>query len=191
MAPEPILKAAPQTVATKPNTEEEAVVSSTFSTTTQHDAQWETFVAKIKETPDNLLISIFSQAKVLNCNDTNRKVTIALSTNGSFFKNKIEETTAIWQPFLQATFNDCNGFIYASLPSQPNTTTGQINRERPLVGTIPKADAPPPIPDQAPRFTHREKDAFLVIKDPEEWPTASLLLEAFSGKIKKVSSSQP
>jgi len=186
-AQQALQQAPPATVALDAATSN-TITSAAAPSTPAYSSQWSAFMSKIQNTADQLLISIFSQAVFIATNNTDRNVTIALSSNSSFFKNKIDDTSAIWRPLLQEAFDGCSTILYSPQQAQPVPIARTISTSTTQAAAAP---APTPTPSQTPRFTPREKDAFLVIKDAQEWPKASLLLEAFSGKIKKVSDNQP
>lgn len=158
---------------------------------TATDGRWHAFVAEVGKLPDPLLASIMSQAVFVSSDQTAATVTVALSANSSFFKSKIEETTALWQPILVQVFNGCRTLLFhAGNPAtQPLPPRERVLSSAPnTASTAPKA--PTPAPAQAARYASPKNDEFLVIKDPNQWPVASLLLSTFSGKIKKVPSNQ-
>jgi hypothetical protein len=155
-------------------------------------AAWQKFVTAVTEQNDVLLTTIFKQSTIIKADPESNKVVIQLSADSSFFKNKIDETTALWQPLLAETFTSATGFSYVAAP--PNTTNQP--RQRPIAAPLETPPPPRPVahnPQQ--NYQHkapeRKEYAFITIKNPSQWPNASLLLKHFPGRIKKIKQLDP
>lgn len=167
------------------NGEEKNIVSDGFinqKKTDQTPDEWKKFIDAITKLNDQLLSSILMQATYIDKNSDTKYITISLSTNSSFFKKKIEETTSLWLPYLIEIFGDYKGFEFAQEITKTSLPEKQI-------------ESKPPAPTSLPITTHKinnipktsRNNDFLIIKNPSEWPIASLLLSHFSGKIKQLS----
>jgi DNA polymerase-3 subunit gamma/tau len=161
-------------------------------------AAWQQFVAAVAEQNDVLLTTIFRQSTFIKAEADSNKVVIQLSADSAFFKNKIDETAALWQPLLAKAFEAATGFSYIAAPAN----AAPPPRQRPIAAPLntPSAFAqvatehrPPPRPAQhnqqqsyQQKAPERKEYAFITIKNPSQWPNASLLLKHFPGKIKKI-----
>ncbi len=181
----PIETVAPTSVLEAVRYVQPQVVTETSGT----DMRWHAFVALSSELQDQLLVSIFKQASLVSHTEGAPTVLISLSSDSPFFKSNIESATALWLPMLKQCFKGATGLTYQApsassvktpFPRQPIASAAApfLNREAPAT----EYNAPQ-------LYQKRESGDFLVIKDAQEWPTASLLLTTFSGKIKKVANS--
>jgi len=66
--------------------------------------KWECFKNKISLLNDLFLTSIFSHLKSISIDKLNKIVTVELSNNSCFCKDKIQETTSSWRPEFDKTF---------------------------------------------------------------------------------------
>jgi DNA polymerase-3 subunit gamma/tau len=164
---------------------------------------WQKFVTAVTAQNDVLLTTIFKQSTIIKADPESNKVVIQLSADSTFFKNKIDETAALWQPLLTSVFEGASGFNYVAAPANA------INqpRQRPIAAPleIPASPAqgatehrPQPRPaahNQQQNYQHRAPErkeyAFITIKNPSQWPNASLLLKHFPGRIKKIKQLDP
>lgn len=165
----------------------------------QQDSNWGTFIQKIStKTDDALLMSIFKQATFEHINEQKTSITISLPTPSKFFNDKLLESKSLWIAAAQEVWESAITDI--TLIKRAGTTLCPATIPPP---TMPKPTFSPP-PQQKPAgqassFGHvkpYQKTAsygpaaptqtFLSIKDPGEWPTSSLLLGHFSGKIRKM-----
>ena len=148
------------------------------------NTDWNTFLEGVSKLGDFFLHSILNQTVFVKKDDQSKRIVIQLSAESTFFKNKIEETKALWQPLLSQTFGEYNDFFYASPAPQPARTvtpptTSSSSIAAPIRQTAPTARPAP-----------REND-LLTIKDPLAWPQASLILRFFPGKIRKLKNDPP
>ena len=166
-------------------------------------AAWQQFVTAVTEQNDALLTTIFKQSTLIKAAPDSNKVVIQLSTDSIFFKNKIDETATLWQPLLATIFTNATGFMYVAAPAN----TGTQPRQRPITAPLetppsyaqaPAELRPPPRPAAKPqqnnwqqRAPERKEYAFITIKNPSQWPNASLLLKHFPGRIKKIKQLDP
>ncbi len=192
-----IIKAAAVTpVASKPIEEKTAAPAATLqpvttapTQTAATDSRWQTFLELVTALPDQLLISIFKQATFIAHEEKAPLVTIALSSDSPFFKNNLESTSASWLPALKQCFSGAMGLTYQA--PGPNSTKLPPPRQ-PMISAAAgfvRQEHPQAAEQRSPSPQGQPSGDFLVIKNAEEWPTASLLLTTFSGKIKKVANS--
>ncbi len=152
---------------------------------TPPDMRWHAFIALASELQDQFLASIFKQATFISHTDGEPLVTVALSTDSPFFKSTIESAKTLWLNPLKQCFPGATELAYKTVskappPRQPISSA---------VGPLITKEAATTQPIYAQPYQKRENGDFLIIKNAEEWPTASLLLSTFSGKIKKVADS--
>ena len=149
------------------------------------DMRWHAFVALTSELQDQMLVSIFKQATLISHSEGTPVVTIALSTDSPFFKSNIETAKALWLPALKQCFNGATELAYQAASKPPPPRQPISSAAAPFV----KRETTASEYNNTQSYQKRESGDFLIIKDAEEWPTASLLLTTFSGKIKKVANS--
>lgn len=142
---------------------------------------WNRFLAKIATLSDPLLQSILSQASFVSKNEETKQICIQLSTDSAFFKNKIDETTSLWKPFLIEVFTGFEGFYYVAPQKKIDSLEAELMRQ----STTPIKAQPSASPPLSTKPSIKESE-FLTIKDQAKWPIASLILRHFSGKIKKI-----
>lgn len=189
---------APKPPVTQPTQEQQA------PPTPQPDSNWSQFVQKISaKTDDALLMSIFKQATFEHVNEQKTVITISLPTPSKFFNDKLQESRALWLTLAQemwaSTIADITLVKRAgppqAAPLQPQTPPPlpDIKKSVPLAQKQPAQHANPQYSQQAKPY-HKAASSgpstppavFLTIKEPSEWPTSSLLLRHFSGKIRKM-----
>lgn len=149
------------------------------------DMRWHAFVALTSELQDQMLVSIFKQATLISHSEGTPIVTIALSTDSPFFKSNIEAAKALWLPALKQCFKGATELAYQAASKPPPPRQPISSAADPFV----KRETTASEYNNTQSYQKRESGDFLIIKDAEEWPTASLLLTTFSGKIKKVANS--
>lgn len=147
---------------------------------------WKKFLEQLSLSTDPLLNSILAQANFITHNQDAWSVTLQLSNNGSFFKDKINESKTIWLPLLQTQFPGVTQFTFAASP-QPTpsirpTLTASPPLSKPPVSLGQKASMPTK-PPYTPSKQHIEP--IINIQDNEKWPFANLLVRYFPGKIKQ------
>lgn len=156
---------------------------------------WQTFVAQLASTNDPLLCSIFKQATLVKQDATANTVTIQLHTQSAFLKTKIDESKGIWQPILAENFPGCSNLSFALSPSvalqQPPTQAQPAPDIQSRPSAMPQMPPQGYAPTVRPKFTENRQQpqtesTFITIKDPSKWPQASLILQHFPGKIRKV-----
>jgi DNA polymerase-3 subunit gamma/tau len=147
---------------------------SSVGATTDQSRGWGAFLQEVTKLNDPLLCSICAQATFVTFNDETHTVTIQLSADSAFFKNKIEETKALWLPLLSRCFESCNGFTYVPKPRDIPSAVAptELWRDRPTPNVVYKQQA------QAPNEPVSAHNA-------AKWPKASLILRHFPGKIRK------
>ncbi len=152
------------------------------------DPAWAIFLNGVSGLQDLLLNSIVRQAVFVKKDDATQSVVIQLSAESAFFKNKIEEAKALWTPLLAEAFSGIRSITYAPSPRLP--LGAGLNPVKQPTPTPPPQSRPPLGPQPAPSRSFGNQAEFLTIKNPDQWPRASLILRYFSGKIKKIKSSQ-
>ncbi len=138
---------------------------------------WGSFLQEVTHLNDPLLCSIFAQATFVAINEQNQSVTIQLSSDSSFFKNKIEETRAKWLPIFTRCFKNCHTFTY-------------VPRPRETVAS-PAPHAPNQPTTRASQQTETAPASYVPINNAAQWPKASLILQHFPGKIRKTKVGSP
>ena len=171
--------------------------------TPQPDSTWGQFVQKIStKTDDALLMSIFKQATFEHVNEQKTVITISLPTPSKFFNDKLQESRSLWITLAQevwaSTIADITlvkraGPAQAPQPKSPPAPLPDIKKPAPPTQKQPTQHAYPQYSQQAKPYQKAASSGpsappavFLTIKDPSEWPTSSLLLRHFSGKIRKM-----
>ena len=171
--------------------------------TPQQDSNWGQFVQKIStKTDDALLMSIFKQATFEHVNEQKTIITISLPTPSKFFNDKLQESKALWLALAQeiwaSTITDITLVKRAGPPLAPQPQSSplplpDIKKPAPSPQKQPSQHAYPQYSQQAKPYQKAASSApsappavFLTIKEPSEWPTSSLLLRHFSGKIRKM-----
>ena len=199
-APTPVIIQAPTpTTTTSTSTPIPAPDDATDPTDSNDSALWTQFIEKIKQATDPMLASILGQAIFNAADPATGRVSILLSNNSGFFKTAIEGSTNIWKPLLSDIFGPSfTNFEFVTTGNLPvKETRPPVNYPAPAPrNETPKASAPtqnawqPRPQGYAGNSSQRQAPTapadYLVIKDPQEWPVASLLLSNFSGKIKKI-----
>jgi len=192
-APQPIKNVAP----------EQQIAPAPPPQTIQTDGNWGTFIQKIStKTDDALLMSIFKQATFEHVNEQKTIITISLPTPSKFFNDKLQESKALWLALAQeiwaSTITDITLVKRAGPPLAPQPQSSplplpDIKKPAPSPQKQPSQHAYPQYSQQAKPYQKAASSApsappavFLTIKEPSEWPTSSLLLRHFSGKIRKM-----
>jgi DNA polymerase-3 subunit gamma/tau len=190
-APQPIKSVAPeQQIAPAPQPPPQTI---------QTNSNWGTFIQKIStKTDDALLMSIFKQATFEEINEQKTSITISLPTPSKFFNDKLVESKSLWiaaaQEVWESAITDITLIKRAgttppppviSPPSMPKPTFSSPQQQKP-VGQAPSFGHAKPYQKTASYGPAAPTQTFLTIKDPGEWPTSSLLLGHFSGKIRKM-----
>ena len=137
---------------------------------------WGSFLQEVTHLNDPLLCSIFAQANFVAVNDQTQSVTIQLSSDSAFFKNKIEETRAQWLPLFTRCFKNCHTFIYVPRPREAASTPPQPRN---------------PLATSASQQTEKTPQSYVPINNAAQWPKASLILQHFPGKIRKTKVGSP
>lgn len=145
---------------------------------------WARFVGLIESAKEPLLVSIFKQGANPSC--VNGIVSVSFPRELSFFTDVLSSTKLVWTPLLIKAYGApvelAPHFDGASSAGVP--TTGPVR-----VSEKPDVAAPEPI--QRPVAQKRTQSEPVVreaaIKNPDEWPVAAQLLEAFPGTLTKIS----
>ncbi len=149
---------------------------------------WNKFVQKIIELSDPMLESILKQAKFIKNDPEKKMVCISLSNNGSFFKDKIEESKNLWLKLLQLSFPEYLGFEFIDLPTKQTEEQKTSKNDNPTENTIQTTNNAPISKAQfqskpyTPQYGSQKNN--IDISDKEKWPKANLIIKHFPGKIK-------
>lgn len=153
-------------------------------------APWQAFLEQLANT-DHLLNSIMSQAKFIEHNEAANTVTIELSNNSAFFKDKVDECKSLWLPLLRAQFTGLLNVQFTAVAQAPSTSR-QLQADKPSSNQISRPmQESAPLPQQsgrvAPRSTGSQGgyEQAVNIQDADKWPIANLLVRHFPGKIKQ------
>ncbi|MFA5306738.1 MAG: DNA polymerase III subunit gamma/tau [Candidatus Babeliales bacterium] len=138
---------------------------------------WGSFLQEITHLNDPLLCSIFAQATFVDINEQNQCVTIQLSSDSAFFKNKIEETRPQWLPLFTRCFKNCHTFAYVQRPCK--------------AVAAPALQPSKPLPTSISQQTEAAPASYVPINNATQWPKASLILHHFPGKIRKTKTGSP
>ena len=123
-------------------------------------------------------------------NSTEGSLTLTLSNNGQFFKDKLEESTEKWKPLILEQFPSFKTFVFNEV-AHPQPLVSTTPKERP---NIPNSNNTGLIPTQRnsgvkKRFTptQRPKEQLVTINvsDKAKWPVSNLIINHFPGKIVK------
>ena len=158
------------------------------------DPQWATFIQDIKTIDDLLLHSILMQAEFINFNQDTGVITIGLSNNSAFFKDKLVDTSELWKPLLLAQFPAFKEFFFQELKNQPKLTRSATITQPPPRNVTSSKIAAPPAPSRGRgsmpgnnRFKApaRAQETFITVNvsDTGKWPLSNLLITHFPGKI--------
>jgi len=154
---------------------------------------WGEFIKEVATLNDQLLHTILMQAAFAKVDEQKQLVIIALSANSAFFKDKIDATSALWLPALTKVFGPVKGFFFAPSPATALKPITPPPYQAPPMQPAPPRPAPTPLQGARPPFVKNDSwqspsksYEFLYIKDPAQWPKASLILKYFPGKIRKI-----
>lgn len=167
---------------------------------TKANPKWAEFIQGVHILQDQLLKSILIQASFISFDETNGSLTIQLSNNGSFLKDKIQDSRNLLKPLLINQFPMFKDFIFQvaqniqPLPPLPPSA-------KPQSMVIPTN--PPPALSSSPSDYRKypqkggssyksqtqqqpqEQIITVNITDKEKWPLANLIISHFPGKITK------
>ncbi|MFH0897997.1 MAG: DNA polymerase III subunit gamma/tau [bacterium] len=143
---------------------------------------WDIFIQKIVDHGnDPMLTSIFMQATYIKHDQTNGTITLQLKNNSKFLRDKIEESTTTWKPYIQELFTVFSQFTFALPPQEPIVQQKISTPLRP-----PEQKTPPPTHALMQSPQKDPQTANFVLKDREKWPITTLIIEHFPGILKKV-----
>ncbi len=168
---------------------------------------WALFLQKITQLSDDLLSSIFAQAKAVGPHNTGNLFIAELNSNSKFFKEKLEECKKTWLPLFISCFPEYKDIhfqdpvISSSAPQQPLYQS--IPPQKPAESATKSAypTPRPPIGGQAPykKANFGGKPTMqnaqlntninlepINIDDKDAWPLANLIISHFPGKIRKL-----
>ena len=124
---------------------------------------WPLFLEKISQINDPLLISILSQTEFKGKNEETKLISISLSNNSGFFKEKITDSTNLWKPHFTQAFPGFSGFEFIQ---KPTNFAQKPQKIEPATSS---------------------QSGLLDVSNKEMWPKANLILQHFPGKLRKTS----
>lgn len=189
--PAPLARNEGQAKATVEKSETKLVVTIPVDSSVENSEKWKAFVENVlAKSDDQLLNSILMQTRFLGNDRASGSITIKLSSNSNFFKEKIKESATLWQGYLKQHFDYFTGFNFAH-NAEPVSPKPAPN----LSPTIDPASIKPAAPTQAAKPVYRQYNApaskqgpaleAFDVQDKEKWPVANLLTSHFPGTIKK------
>lgn len=155
-----------------------------LTTTPLHiDPSWGKFIEQIMITKDPLLTSIFQQALFISYDQASNNLTIQLSNNSKFFRDKLEESKEHWLPLLQASYQKSPILLFQEAAQEPNKDTRISQSPTPNTPIQTLAPATPKLigPSQPQKSQNVSREIF----SPSQWPKATLIASHFPGKIKR------
>ena len=153
--------------------------------TIPHSDKWERFIQTIKSAGDPMLNSIFVQATFLGFNEKNGSISLQLSNNSAFLRDKVTESKKTWEPPIKEGFGNFSRFDY----TQPSTNKTRPPETPPTPPKAPPTTVKNYTPTQhsgAPTYGRRSYEPEINVKNKEKWPLANLIIAHFPGIIKKV-----
>lgn len=167
---------------------------------TTNNPQWAGFIQEIQNFQDQLLKSILIQANFINFDEDKGAITLQLSNNGSFLKDKINDSKPLLKQLLINNFPTFKEFLFQ--PSQNIQPLPPLPpSSKPQSQFVPTN--PPPAPSSSPsdykkypqkggssyksqsQQQPQEQIITINIADKERWPLANLIISHFPGKITK------
>ncbi|MCF7799851.1 DNA polymerase III subunit gamma/tau [Candidatus Babeliales bacterium] len=162
-----------------------------------YNKTWQVFLDKISELNDPLLTTILNQAKLINFDEENKLINIALSSDSNFFKDKLEETKEQWSKIILENFDQ--KFTNLNFIQQINNNNKQeiktdikqeiktdIKQENKQTNNITNKKFTNYINSNSNKFFEKKSNNYLKITNMQDWPKASLITKYFPGKIKKI-----
>lgn len=148
---------------------------------------WHKALEKIIETNDDAFLhAILKQAKFVAYQQNSGTLTLQLSNNGSFFKDKIRECTTSFKTVLTESFT---GFVAIDFVELDVSV-----RVKPLERQPMSAPLPPKQVSSPGSYAQKNNDEkvktqspgmrTLNVDDKEQWPSANILLNHIPGVIK-------
>lgn len=196
-APSPLQSTKPSTIPIQKVSPTSHIAESSSTLTAKNsitDPRWNSFIQEVKKVDDLLLHSIFMQAHFIDYNKG--EITVSLSNNSAFFKDKLSDSKELWKPLLVEQFPEFQIFIFTESANKPLMNKPAVVKplEEKKV-TSSKISAPPP-PSRgrgnAPTNTRykaparaQEKFVAVNVSDTDKWPLSNLLITYFPGKIVK------
>ncbi len=170
---------------------------------------WTNFLLSAAQQADDLLSSIFAQAKIVGPNQNGDLLVVELNSSSKFFKDKLDECKKAWLPLFTASFPEHKDIQFqdpqvSSLP--PQQPLYQTAPPQHPAGNEPRqAIAHPPQRPQPAWQSPYKKGGFgndsaaqaalasknlnlepINIENKDKWPIANLIISHFPGKIRKL-----
>jgi len=167
---------------------------------------WTEFCNALTALQDPILSSIINQARFMRADTTTGTLTIALPHASLFFKEKINESHALWRPLLSRYFEGCStiDIIAQTTSSAPIPPPTPRQPEKALALPIKQSPPQQPTPvknapyknmygqkPKAPRIGDSLTPGVpLILNDDNkaQWPYTTLLSALFPGKVEVIAS---
>jgi len=157
--------------------------------------EWE----KLKEEVDSIiedpvLSSIFKNSLSVEQSEDGKIITIGLTADNEFLREKLEESEELWEPLIQKYFPQFEKLEIKRIAEQePKPVATQQKQSNPVKFTPPPKNINTYQNSYGNRNFSRQSNQRIIneflIKNPEEWPKATLIGKYFSGKLEKISES--
>lgn len=148
------------------------------------NSPWQQFMALIQQKGDNLLYSIFKQARCLSVDEDSGQLDMVLPDSLLLFKDMIDNHKLLWSDCLQQVYG------------KPIAVTIIFDAQAPVVELKPIQKNPPtPSSNQAPsnikknnygQQAVKQKQVLLDVSDANKWQKTALVLEFFPGTVTKI-----
>jgi DNA polymerase III subunit gamma/tau len=162
------------------------------------DEKWSLFVQKMGTLEDQLVGSLFKQARFLMYDQQSFKIVIELSKDFILFKDWLEDTQKMWQPVLRELFSS-NATIEAQFTgiNKIDRNSNKKISEDVVHQPVPKhparvASSPlvhhkeKTFPASKVVFAHQRNEPIIDVSDESVWKIAPLLLRHFPGVITEI-----
>lgn len=160
--------------------------------------QWASFVARLEQLNDPLVLSIFKQARFLNIDEITHQITIEFAKELVFFQEWLTDTKQLWLPVLQEAFSKQSNLH----PQFTGAKTGDTKIKPAKISSQATQQVmrakPQPAPQQknsnyTPRKWNKSTttmpqfaEAKVDVSDKTVWKKANLLLHYFPGTVTKI-----
>jgi len=176
---------APQQPAPPPTTQQPAATPTTTNQETKSSPEqkkWALFINQITSNiTDQLLKAILAQAQFLSIDPSREKITVSLSSNSLFIKDKLEESKSLWLGTIRQHFERFSKFEYAQAKKPVSTAKTAPKTVNTTTQTPYQQYSPPSRPQRlTPGYSA------IDVSNVQKWPLTNLILKHFPGKIKKV-----
>lgn len=155
-------------------------VPAVLSDQKEENSLWVKFQTEISSHHDQLLVSILKQSS-LNLSEQNKGHAVLKAPKNSFFLSKLEETRNIWHPVLSLHYE---GIVSVSIEGE--LVLENTSPRPPLIKPLTTAPAAAPQKQQFSGSGHARESEYFTIKNASEWPSTSMIMNYFPGRLKKL-----